>query len=165
MTGGANLRHESGDRRRIRAFALVAAIALVGSTAMRVAVPPPLAPRVHVRWADGTSDVRRIELERRFALAEGQRRDDATWAYDLGEPSPAAVLALVSEPAVADTHYVDRRTGQVAADAPRGTTRLGERAAAGWIHSALFDLFIVFWLSALVVSGVWLASAANAPRR
>jgi hypothetical protein len=163
------------DRRRIRVVGVVSLTMLVGSVALRALAPSPLAPRVHVRWTDGITDSQRTALEGRFALEEGQHREDTTWAYDLTELSPAALLAFIRDPAVAGTHYIDefggywvvidRVTGEVAADAPRGTTRLGDRWASGWIHSALFEWFILFWVSSVVVSGVWLASATHAHRK
>ncbi len=134
---------------------------LVGSATLRVSAPSPFAPRVHIRWVDDISDAQRAEHERRLALMEGQHREDTTWEYDLSDPSVPAILALTANSAVEDTHYIDRDSGQVAPDAPRGATRLSERRLAGWIHSSLFDWFMLLWVSSLVVSGVWLASAAN----
>ena len=154
----------SADRRRVLAFTVFSTIMLLGSGALRVAAPSPFAPRVHIRWAGGIADAQRAELERRFALTEGRRRDADTWEYDLIDVSPSAVRALVGHAAVVDTHYLDRDSGQVAADAPRGSSRLGERWLAGWIHSSLFDWFIFLWVSSLLVSGVWLVSAAGAQR-
>ena len=122
----------------------------------------PLAPRVHVRWADDVSDAQRSTIERRFALADGLRRDGATWEYDLTEPSPIAVRALIVEPAIVDTHYIDRESGVVAVDAPLGTTRLTGRRVSGLIHSSLFDWFMSLSVSSLAVSGVWLAFEAKA---
>ena len=124
-----------------------------------MSAPSPFAPRVHIRWAAGISDAQRTDLERRFALTGRQPRENMTWEYDLVDVSPAAVRALVDHPAVADTHYIDRRSAQIASDAPPGTVRLAERKLAGWIHSSLFEWFMFFWVSALVVSGVRLASA------
>jgi hypothetical protein len=131
----------------------------------RLSAPSPFAPRVHVRWADGVSDSTRAELERRFALREGRQRQGSTWEYDLTVISLAAVRQLIDDPAVADTHYLDRGNGQVADDAPPGKTRLDERWVAGWINSSLFDWFMLFWASSVVVCGVWLTSAANRQRQ
>ena len=150
--------------RRVRLFAVASVVMLTATGMVRLSAPSPFAPRVLVRWVAGISDAQRAERERRFALTEGQRREDATWEYDLGDSSLPAVLALLEDPAVRDTHYIDRRSGLVAADAPRGTTRLSERRAAGWIHSSLFDWFMLLWVSSLIVSGVWLTSVANAER-
>jgi len=164
VTRDAGRELTSADRRRIRAFAVSSVIMLASSGVLRVSSPSPFAPRVHVRWAAEISDAQRTALERRFALIEGQPRENTTWEYDFSDVSPSAVRALIEDPAVADTHYIDRRSGQVAADAPRGTTRLSQRRLAGWIHSSLFDWFMLLWASSLVVSGVWLASAANSHR-
>lgn len=151
----------STDRRRILALALFSVIMLAATAALRVWAPSPFAPRVHIRWVAGISDTQRAELERRFGLIEGRRRDDATWEYDLTNVSPSAVSALIADPAVADTHYLDRSSGQVVADAPPGTTRLSERRTAGWIHSSPFEWLMLVWVSSLLVSGVWLASAEH----
>ena len=165
VTRNARAGLTGADRRRIRAFAVFSVIMLAASAVLRVWAPSPFAPRVHVRWVAGIPGAQRAELERRLALTEGQRREETTWEYDLTDLSPSAVRALTGDPAVADTHYLDRRSGQVAADAPPGTTRLRERRLAGWIHSSLFDWFMLLWVSSLVVSGVWLASPASSPRQ
>ena len=152
----------AADRKWIVAFAAISAVAFVGSTMLRAYTISPLAPRVHVRWVNDISDADRTTLERRFALVDGLRRDGATWEYDLTEPSPTAVRTLIVEPAIVDTHYIDRESGVVAADAPLGTTRLTGRRVSGWIHSSLFDWFISLSVSSLAVSGVWLAVEARA---
>lgn len=164
MTREASRELRSADRRRIRAFAAVSVVMLLGTATLRMSAPSPFAPRVYVRWAAGISDAQRGDLERRFALMDGRRRDGATWEYDLAELSPSAVRALVQDAAVADTHHIERGSGQVATDAPRGTTRLSQRRLASWVNSSLFDWFMLVWVSSLVVSGVWLASAAGARR-
>lgn len=131
---------------------------LAASGLVRASAPSPLAPRVHVRWADGVSDGRRAEVEQFFGLVDGRHREGTTWEYTLVELEPSTVLALVHHPAVVDTHYVDRMTGVIAANAPRGARRLAQRGAAAWIQTPLFNLFQAFWLSSLVVSGLWLVS-------
>jgi hypothetical protein len=152
------------ERRRIRALAAASVVMLLATATVRVSAPSPFAPRVHVRWSEDVSDARRTELERRFALVRGHHREAATWEYDLVDVTPSAVRELIADPSVADTHYLDRVSGEVAADAPPGTARLAERRLAGWIHSAVFDWFMFFWASSLIVSSVGLASAADARR-
>jgi hypothetical protein len=132
---------------------------------VRLTSPSPFAPRVHVRWATGVSDAQRAELERRYSLVQGRHRDAETWEYDLVDVAPSSVRALIADPAVADTHYLDRDRGAVQADAPAGTVPLAERRLAGWIHSPVFEWFTLFWVSSLIVSGVWLASAPGVARR
>jgi hypothetical protein len=153
------------DRRRpIIVFAGVSTLMLAASVIVRATTPSPLAPRVHVRWIESISDARRAVLERDFTLVAGQRREGTTWEYDLADPSHSTIQILINHPAVVDTHYIDRGVGAIAADAPRGTTRLDRPGAASWIHSSLFDWFVAFWISSFVVSSVRLASAAKPPR-
>lgn len=126
---------------------------------VRFLAPSPFAPRVHIRWISQTSDAARSDFERRFSLLNGEYREGTTWGYDLGNASMSAVRSLLEHPAVEDTHYIDRRSGAVAADAPRGTTRLRQTGLAWWINSPLFEWFTLLWVSSLIVSGTWLASA------
>lgn len=143
---------------KVRTLAAVSLVMLVATILMRLSAPSPFAPRVHVRWAPGVSAAERADLERRFALTAGRSRDGDTWEYDLADVSEASVRALIGSSAVADTHYLDRDTATVAPDAPPGSVRLAERQLAAWVHSSLFDWFILLWASSLIVSGVWLAS-------
>lgn len=160
-TSGALTRTE---RRRIRAFAAASVVMLVATATVRLAAPSPFAPRVHVRWSEDVSDAQRTELERRFSLLQGRHREAATWEYDLQDVTPSSVRELIANPSVADTHYLDRVSGDVAADAPPGTVRLAERRLAAWIHSPGFDWIMCFWASSLIVSSVCLASTAGARR-
>jgi hypothetical protein len=155
---------EGAERRRIRALAAASIVMLLATAAVRLSAPSPFAPRVHVRWSDGVSDAQRADLERRFALVQGRHREASTWEYDLVDVTPASVRKLIANPSVADTHYLDRVSGEVAAGAPAGTVRLAERRLAAWIHSPVFDWVIFFWASSLIVSSVCLASAADARR-
>ena len=64
--------------------------------------------RVHVRWQASVDPTERQHLEARYRLADGRRLDATTWRYDLIDPSSGNIRALVSDPAVADTHDIDR---------------------------------------------------------
>jgi hypothetical protein len=150
------------DRSTVRVFIAVSVLMLAGATALRASMPSPFAPRVDVRWAATIDDGQRAALEQQFSLRNGVRRDGETWEYDLVDLSTASVAALVAHPGVADTHNIDRAIGRVAPDAPAGTIRLPERRAAALVHSILFDWFLLFWASSIVVSGVWLAADADA---
>ena len=78
------------------------------------------APAIHVRWAPSVNESTRAELERRFALAGGQQGDSgSTWVYFLTSPSADNILALITHPAVEDTHNVDRGKFVVSPSAPR----------------------------------------------
>ena len=66
----------------------------------------------------------RVVLERRFGLTEATRRDDDEWSYVPTDTSPERLVAIVTEPAVADTDGINRRTF-VISDAPPLTPRRG----------------------------------------
>ena len=145
-------------RFKVRVMAALSGVMLIVTILIRMSVASPLAPRVHIRWAPDVSAAARADLERRFALTAGEPRDDATWEYDLADVRPASVRELIAHPAVADTHYLDRDTATIAADAPSGSVRLADRRLASWVHSDVFDWFMLVWISSLIVSASWLAS-------
>ena len=151
------------ERRRTRTYAMCSVAMLAASATLRIWAPSPYAPRVHIRWAAGISDVERADQERRFTLVEAQHREDTTWGYEISDPSPPIIQAIIDHPAVADTHYIDRQRAAIVHDAPRGSTRLAHPGMSAWVGS-VFDWLMCFSVSSLVVSGAWLASAGN-PRR
>ena len=65
-------------------------------------------PRVAVRWAASVNDASRVEFERRYSLENGRRDGGPEWRYQLGDRSRENIGALVRDPAVADTGYIDR---------------------------------------------------------
>ena len=118
----------------------VVAVALLAAClpfAARVLVGSPGA-RVHVRWQASIDEARRHILERQFRLDMLERVDDLTWRYDLIDTSPENIRALVSHPAVADTHEIDRPNYTIAASALRTARR--ERFAYGSAVVATADL-------------------------
>ena len=151
-----------GDRARVALMMAASLLILVLAVFVRAATPSPFAPRVRVRWTPSIEDANRVAFERQLHLLNATRAGNNTWEYDLVDPSPASVAALVGHDEVADTHYIDRSTATVAPDAPTGTIRMPERRLAGLVHSLLFDWFVLFWASATLVSGVWLASGVDA---
>jgi hypothetical protein len=87
-----------------RAWLAVAALA-VGALLVDVTIVRPL---VHVRWRDGVTGQERMALEQRYRLHDGERLDATTWRYELRDGSTQNVGALVQDPAVEDTAYIDR---------------------------------------------------------
>jgi hypothetical protein len=67
-------------------------------------------PRVHVRWRGEIVPAHRAALEQRYGLGGGEPVQDTTWRYELRDASPENVRALIGDPAVADTGYIDRPT-------------------------------------------------------
>jgi hypothetical protein len=148
------------DCYNVIALAVSSLIVLAGVEAVRRS-PSPFAPRVNVRWAEGVSDDDRLALERQFELLEGARQDGRTWAYDAGNPAPAALRALIAHPAVEDTHHIDRRSGVVTPEAPRGTTWLRRDWIALWRDSLTLEWLARLSLVSALVSIAWLASTGR----
>lgn len=150
------------DRQTVRGLALVSIVMLIAATALRASLPSPFAPRVHVRWSAGLSAERRAALEGELSLQRGESRAVDTWEYDLTDPEPASVARLIAHPDVVDTHYLERASGRVSADAPRGRVRLSGRPLATVVHSLFFDWFLGFWACSILVSALWLSRPEGA---
>lgn len=73
-------------------------------------VAPRPAPRVHVTWAPDLPEANRRAAEERYGLVRGEPRQDTTWTYEATDGSRATLEALVRDPAVRDTHHIDRAT-------------------------------------------------------
>lgn len=149
------------DYRLIAGFAALSLITLAGIVAVRLLLPSPFAPRVNVRWVAGLTESGRADLERRFKLVAGEQREETTWTYDLGDPSPANVQALLGHPSVEDTFHIDRPRGVVDERAPRGSTLLVTRGPGAWRDSRTLDWLAVFCAASLLVSAAWLASTGR----
>ena len=65
-------------------------------------------PRVVVRWAEDVSASDRAALEGRYQLRNGRPLEGSTWRYELRDRSRENIEALVRDPGVDDTGYIDR---------------------------------------------------------
>ena len=74
---------------------------------------------VHVRWAATVNDAERQRLEGLYRLTAPQVTDGRTFAYALTDVSGANVRALVLDPAVEDTHEINRTSYRIGFFAPR----------------------------------------------
>ena len=90
-------------RRRLWVWATAIAVALAALVQVTVT-----GPRVSVRWTEGLSDAARTALEQRYSLRAGRRDSAQVWRYELRDTSSSNIGALVGDPAVADTNYIDR---------------------------------------------------------
>jgi hypothetical protein len=150
------------DERGVRILAIAGALLLALTVLIRALVPGAAAPRVNIRWAAALTDPERRDLERELRLLDGERLDGTTWAYDLGDPSPVTVQAIVVHPSVADTHYIDRANGTVAVDAPAGRTRI--RGGLSIVRDALIFAWLQrFSAAVLIICVAWLG--VNTRRR
>ena len=73
---------------------------------------------IHVRWAPTIDDVARLQLEQRYQLARAELREDRTFRYALTDRSRDNIRNLVLDPAVEDTHEIDRTAFRVGDAAP-----------------------------------------------
>ena len=74
---------------------------------------------VHVRWAGTVDERRRPQLERQYGLTTPQQTDSRTFAYAITDVSAANIRALVLDPAVEDTHEINRTSYRVGWFSPR----------------------------------------------
>lgn len=75
----------------------------------------PALPVVAVRWASDVDTAVRTTLEARYGLGSPVAAGDRTWRYVLNDASPRNVVALLNDPAVEDTHGLDRHRARVLA--------------------------------------------------
>lgn len=152
--------HWSADRTRISVFAATCVVVLIAVIAMRLAAASQVLPLVNVRWTEGLADATRADIERQLTLMDGERREGATWSYELGDPSPASVKRLIDHAAIEDTYYIDRVRGVVADDAPRSTRVIAGRWSV-LRESGTLDWLTTFCVASLLVSGIWLATPSS----
>ena len=74
--------------------------------------------QVNVRWAATVDDTARFQLEQRYTLARPDPKGDRTFSYALTDRSLENISDLVRDPAVEDTHQIDRNEFQVESSAP-----------------------------------------------
>ena len=158
-------RSERSRSQRIK-WGLVAGASATAAAVLLVVyqVTAKPAPVVHVRWADDVSASSRAIHEVLFKLTNGERLEGRSWSYDVVDPSFRNVRALVTSPAVEDTHEIDRETFRINPTAPKS-------APGVWLWSAVPILgnpdvlaLVVSGLIGLAVLGVRRAKS-RAPQR
>ena len=75
---------------------------------------------VNVRWAPIVAPGVQQQLEATYHLTSGQRTEGRTFGYELTDLSFDNIRAMVSDPAVEDTHYIHRTAYRIWRFAPRG---------------------------------------------
>jgi hypothetical protein len=111
--------NERSVSRTSRAAAGVAASILAAMGAAYHFTYEP-APEVAVRWQEGLTWDRRVDLERQFGLVRGRDVDEQTRTYDLVDIRTENIRALLEQPEIEDTGVIDRTTFTVPADARYG---------------------------------------------
>jgi len=109
------------------------ACALLGcalSVAARLAVGPPGA-YVHVEWQPTVDEATQAQVAERYRLDKPEKlKDPYSWRFDLIDTSSNNIRALVADPAVRDTHEIDRHAFTLEPTAPR-TARRSRMATGG----------------------------------
>jgi hypothetical protein len=112
---GPELRH----RYRVLGIALLFWTLAGGLHAGRRAVFGDRPAAVHVRWAATVNESERQRLEGVYRLTAPQLTEGRTFAYALTDVSAANVRALVLDPAVEDTHEINRTSYRIGFFSPR----------------------------------------------
>ena len=73
---------------------------------------------VNVRWAATVDNAAQFQLERRYTLARPDPQGNRTFSYALTDRSLENISNLVGDPAVEDTHEIDRAAFRVESSAP-----------------------------------------------
>ena len=68
----------------------------------------PRGPRIDIRWAPSLESNEQLRWEEEFGLVRGRQSDDRTWSYELLDSSQEQIRSLITNPAVEDTHGIDR---------------------------------------------------------
>ena len=123
---------------------------LAAPFAARLLAGPP-GGRVHVRWQASVDTGTRQRLEAQYRLADPEQLDDRTWRYDLIDPRTDTIRAIVNDPAVADTHDINRDGYALDPAAVRTSRR--QRFAAGDAMVAAADALSVISAVAGVAAG------------
>jgi hypothetical protein len=133
------------------ALALALCCAVAPFAARLLAGPP--GGRVHVRWQAAVDEAARQRLESQYRLADPERLDEHTWRYDLIDPRPDIIRAIVNDAAVADTHDINRDAYALDAAAVRTSRR--QRFAAGDAFVSVADaLSLSLAVLALLLVGI-----------
>ena len=102
---------------------------------------------VYVRWSPAVDDATVTRLERILRLRRVEPVPPRTWAYYLTDISTESIRRLVENPAVEDTHFIDRNAFQLDPTAERGPY------ASPWVDAMAFAAraSLLFGVIALVL--------------
>lgn len=107
-----------------RTSALACALLACLLPAAARAVAGPRGADIHVEFRPSVDDASRAQIARRYDLINPRKLADTyTWRYELTNPSRDNIEALVREPAIEDTHEIDRNRYVLSDTAPRTARR------------------------------------------
>lgn len=147
----------------MRFWIALAAIAIAAVALLDVRTTDP---RVTVRWGEEITAADREALERRYQLRNGEDTGRTTWRYELADRSRENIGALIQDPAVEDTGYIDRDA--LTADRARLSIGIRPLPFPFGADEGLSDarrLFQVQTLFLLLAGGIVLSAARAAHER
>ena len=124
-------------------------------------------PRVTVRWRPEIDPSERLATERKYGLGNGEPIEGTGWRYQLRDRSRDNIRALIQDPGVEDTGYIDRD----ALTAPDRDIRIEIRQLPYPFSdrfdrpSQLLQLHQSFWLLLAGGALLWAARAPSEGRR
>jgi hypothetical protein len=148
----------SGKRPVRRWWLAIAAAALAVPALVNVTITDP---RVHVRWREGLTAAERSSREHQYGLASGASLEGDTWRYELRDRNRENVAALVRDPVVVDTAYIDRPTFT----APDRTIVVTKGPAWFLVGDKPAGLFQIQSLTLLLAGTLLLVAARTADER
>jgi hypothetical protein len=122
----------------------------------------PTGGRIHVRWQAAVDVDTRQRLESQYRLIDPEQLDERTWRYDLVDPRPDTIRAIVNDAAVADTHDINRDMYTLDAAAVRTSRRQRFPAGDALVTSADALSVALAILAALLVA-IGLAGHGDTP--
>ncbi len=145
-------------KRRAWVFSLACAALAVACVAAPDLIYGARPALVNVRWASRVGEPERRDLEARYRLTRPVFREGSTWAYYLADPSRRNVRALVTDPGVEDTHYINRLRFTIWREASRDPYRgPGARVLPGLLG-------VLAWLLGLSAVGFALTTVPRVAR-
>ena len=125
-------------------------------------------PRVTVRWRAEVGPADRVALERRYGLGNSEQMEGAGWRYQLRDRSRDNIRALVQDPAVDDTGYIDRDALAAENQHVRVTIRPLLFSFSDWFDDRARQLLQLHQSAWLLLGGgalLWAARASSERRR
>jgi hypothetical protein len=119
---------------------------------------------VHVRWAPSADEATQAQVERTHGLKRVEFREQRTWLYSLTDVSSENIRDLVRNPAVEDTHHIDRKKFTLSADVERGGYTTDNPAWLADIMEFLVDACLAGGVITLV-AGAFIAWRDRRARR
>lgn len=154
-------------RRRLLTPERLGIVALAGLVALAVAylltVEP--APTVGVRWRDDVSTGRQADLERAYLLVDGRSPNPdlpRSVAYTLLDTGRRNIEALVEDPEIADTQFIDRQGYLITSDAEMSGRRIWVAHRLPGLRRAMVRWTVAAMLAATVTVGLRTQLAAFA---